>query len=250
MKNKKYDTASTEHAEFFSGERNLLVQRTEGQAKYFAWAVIIIALLAMIGWQFNIEFFKRPLPGLTAMNPATAVLFILSGIAFLLLKSKEVTHIHKKTGYIISVLIIAVAALRIIDLFVAWDIPVDHILFQQKLKDDSFGNISNHMAPNTAVCFILTGISLLWLHKETKKGKMVSQYLALAMALVALFSIIGYLYRVQAFYGILTYFPMAINSALCFLLLSLGLLFSTAGEGIMKELTGNLTGGITARPLI
>ena len=248
--NDKPDTSETLPQDFLSEGNDLLVQKAGRTATYFIWPVIIIAMLVLTGWQFNIEFFKRPLPRLTAMNPATAVLFALSAIALLLLKNKDTNPASKRTGYSIAILVIALATLRIIDLIVAFDIPVDHILFRQKMIADAPGNVSNDMAANTAICFILTGISLLWLHKATKKGKMISQYLSLAIASLALFSIIGYVYQVQAFYGILTYLPMAIHSALCFLLLSLALLFTTAGKGFMKELTGNFTGSVTARPLI
>lgn len=240
----------TEPSEIFFQETNLSAGKLSRLANYFSWMVITIAALAIIGWQFNVEFFKRPLPRLAAMNPMTAVLFILSGIALLLLENKESIPATKKAGHVIAIIIIILATIRIIDILVAFNIPVDHFLFARKLIEDSYGNIYNHMAPNTAVSFILAGIALLWLHRPTKNRKIISQYMAMIVALVAIFSIIGYLYKVHAFYGILAYFQMAVNSAICFLLLSVAFLFSTSQKGIMKELTGNLTGSVTALPLI
>ncbi len=240
----------TEPSEIFFQETNLSARKMSRLANYFSWMVITIAALTITGWQFNIEFLKRPLPRLTAMNPMTAVLFILSGIALLLVENKEAKPSAKKAGNAIAIVIIILATIRIIDILVAFDIPVDHVLFARKLIGDSYENISNRMVPITAASFILAGIALLWLHRTTKKGKIISQYMAMIVALLAIFSIIGYLYKVQVFYGIFVYFPMAVNSAICFLLLSVAFLFSTSQKGIMKELTGNLTGSVTARPLI
>ena len=41
-------------------------------------ATALIAGLVLIGWIFDVDLLKRVLPGLVAMNPMTAVAFLLS----------------------------------------------------------------------------------------------------------------------------------------------------------------------------
>ena len=47
-----------------------------------AAGVVVIAAgcLVLVGWMLDIEALKRIHPGLVAMNPATAVAFILAGL--------------------------------------------------------------------------------------------------------------------------------------------------------------------------
>src|SRR3569832_1222915 len=44
--------------------------------------LIIIPVLVLLGWTFDNTLLKRISEGMTAMNPVTAVCFILCGIAF------------------------------------------------------------------------------------------------------------------------------------------------------------------------
>jgi len=72
----------------------------------------------------------------------------------------------------------------------------------------------------------------------------------LLIAAMGLFSIIGYLYRVQQSYGAFTHIPTSVHIALCFLLLSAAMLLANPGSGIMKEFTAGNMGTLTARYLL
>jgi hypothetical protein len=62
------------------------MKEASGKYSYHTWAVviaclvIIIAMLVLSGWQLDIEIFKRPARGLVAMNPITALCFILCSV--------------------------------------------------------------------------------------------------------------------------------------------------------------------------
>ena len=43
-----------------------------------ACCVVIGGLLVLLGWSYGIEVLKRVQPGLTAMNPVTAICLVLS----------------------------------------------------------------------------------------------------------------------------------------------------------------------------
>lgn len=228
--------------------RDSLLNKMEQWAKYFAYVVIIIATLVLIIWQFNI--LKHPVPRLVAMNPVAAITFIFSGFSFLLLATK--TPVPKKIlwGRILACIIILIGLLRIISRFSELNIPIDTILFNERLSEESKGNMSNRMASNTAFNFMLLGIALLLLNVETRQKKMPGQIIALIISFIALLSIVGYLYKVNTFYGTLAYVPMAIHTAISFLFLSFAIFFVNPGKGPMGEFTSPFTGSFIARFLI
>lgn len=211
--------------------------------KYLVTAVITIATLVLIGWQFDIEFFKHPLPGSKSMNPAAAVTFILASFSFLFLALGNGSLWKRITGYVFAVLVLLIGFLKLLSATSVLNIPIDTLLFQNKVQQD-------RIVPIAAVNFILTGIALLLLNFEIRQKTIASHYIVLVIFLLALLSLVGYLYDVKTSEGILVYIPMAIHAAVCFLLLSLAILFLHPEKGIMKEFTGPFSGSFIARFLI
>jgi signal transduction histidine kinase len=74
--------------------------------------------------------------------------------------------------------------------------------------------------------------------------------LAVLTGLLALVTLLGYLYQVPIFYGALASYPMAIHTALCFLGLSLGLLLTTANVGFIQLLFNRWIAGLPGQSLI
>lgn len=50
-----------------------------------ALGIIVAAtgLLVLFGWQFDIDWFKRPVADMVCMNPVTALAFIIAGVPVL-----------------------------------------------------------------------------------------------------------------------------------------------------------------------
>jgi PAS domain S-box-containing protein len=227
-------------------------------SKYLAFLVLSIGILVLARWQWDIALFKRPLPRLTAMNPLTALCFVLAGISFLLLSPVGRRGLFlvpfpktgRLTGGILACLVLLTSLLKIAGVFLMARLPIDRILFAEKLVTEAPGNVSDQMTIHTAFCFALSGISLLLLNRVSRRGQMPSQYVALLIAAMGLFSIIGYLYRVQETYGVFTHIPTAVDIALCFLLFSAALLLAHPESGITKEFTAGNMGILTARYLL
>lgn len=222
----------------------LLQNRLKVWSRYFALGVLVIAILVLIGWEWNIDALKRPIPKLVAMNPVSALNFILAIISFLLVRSSANSGKKNPLSYVLNFVVALVGILRLAD------VPVDQIIFSAKIANDIRDNVANHMAPNSAFCFILLGVALSMLNAETNKKRMPSQYIALIIGLLGLLSVIGYIYQVHSFYTVVAYMPMAIHTAICFLLISLAILFYNPGRGFMKDLTSTYAGSVSARTLV
>jgi PAS domain S-box-containing protein len=225
-------------------------------SKWLAISIFAIGLLVLAGWTWNIDFFKRPVPHLTAMNPLTALNFLFAAVSFLLLAPKQSSALllpgaaeKSRVGNVLAALVLLIGLLRMAGPLPGLHQPVDELLFKHRLLLDMADNLPNQMTIQSAFCFVLSGLSLLMLDRLTKMRHSPSQYIAVLIAVLSLFSLIGYLYRVQAFHGSFTYIPMSVHTSACFLLLAIAILFAQAGEGIMKEIIGDNIGGVVGRSL-
>jgi len=211
--------------------------------KYLAVSVLAIAILVLIGWQWDIIYLTQAIPGSTPMAPLTALVFLLAAASILAFWRRHVagSRVAGKTGSLLIALVLAglvllTGLLRITDL-----VP---------MLSGQIAILSGQMTVQTGFCFIFTGLALVLIDRETKAGRVPAQYFALIVAATGLFSVLGYLYRVQPIVGVFTYIPMSLHSGLCFCFLSVAILLAHPDKGIMKELTSSDMGGHTSRSLL
>jgi PAS domain S-box-containing protein len=214
------------------------------RSKYLGITVISIGIFVLAGWQWDVDFLKKPLPDSVAMSPVTALSFICAGISFLFISSINKSSKNLLAGYIFGGIVSFTGTLKM------FGFPVDRVLLSGKLINDSGSHVSAIMGSNSAFCFIASGIALLLLNRETHKKRVPSQYIALLTILIGLLSIICYIYRVPTSYSGFVYLPLTVYSAICFLLISTAILLANPGKGIMKEFTSKFTGSLTLRLLI
>ena len=217
-----------------------------------AAAAGLIALSVLLGWAFNLEPLKRILPGLVAMNPMTAVAFLLAGISLALYSGqksgrKASTRLWVARGC--AGLVGAIGLAKLVADFGGPDARVDRWLFSSRLTIVGF-QFPNAMAPNTAVNFVLVGIALVLLHSQGRRGNAWACICALVCGLKSLLAVLGYLYGIQSFYGMPSFIPMALHTAIAFLLVAIGIMSCRADRGFLGVLSGSNVGGRTARRLL
>lgn len=219
-------------------------------SKGFVLLVVAVAFFSLIGWSFDIEIFKRILPNSVAMNPMTATCFILSAISFLQLTSNKRQRISFLIGKILGTIVLFIGTQRFFGYAFGYKSNLDQFFFSSKLKHEVGGFLNNMMAPNTAFCFILTGMGLLLLDFETRKKAMPAHFLAMFLALGALLAVLGYLYGLNVLYTLPTFIPMAFHTAFNFFLMSFALLFVHPHKGLMAIFASSKTGGVVFRTFI
>jgi signal transduction histidine kinase len=178
------------------------------------------------------------------MNPLTAGTFIFCGISLLFLHFRP-----ERFTWMIRIsagIILLIGLLKSASYLLGFDFHIDSLLFAEKLEPP-FSPVPNRLAPNTALCFALSGMTLLAMSfKKVTAG----QILSLILFFFSLFPIIGYWYNVPEFYRISAYIPMAFNTACSFCLLGFAVLFLHPDHGIMLCASNNTMGGLTARILL
>ncbi len=222
-------------------------------ARAAALTVVGIGVSVLAGWQLNWELLKRVLPDLIAMNPASAVAFILGGCSLALTlsngprdqpKSRALKGVARGCAFLVALM----GLTRLIAILGGLDFQVDRWLYPAKMAVGA--HAPNRMAPNTAINFFLLGGSLWWL--ETK-SRLMSAGVSLAMMFVgmgSLLAVLGYFYDIEAFYKLGPFMPMALHTAVTFLILYGAFLQAHSDRGLLAVLVGKSAGGTVGRRLL
>lgn len=210
-------------------------------SRSFGTCMIVLSVLVLIGWQFDIELFTSVLPGFIAMNPMSATLFLLSGLWICL------SHESRRQFAIgIPAAVAVISGMKLLS-FAGIELHVDHLLFTEKL---AHYDPPNNMAPNTAVNFFLIGIAMLLHESPARMKAYATQALSLFVGSNALLAIVGYSYGAEFLYTIGPFIGMALHTAFLFVVLSIGVLSLYPTEGVMRTFTSIGSGGTIGRRLI
>lgn len=208
--------------------RAALYRRKERWSIGFAVVVGLTALLVLAGWQWGIDWLKRPQPGLAAMNPTTALCFLLSFLSFQCIGGPK----FRRLGRMLSGLVLFIGLADMAGYLFPALSGIDGLLYRGRLQADLSGHVSNRMAANSAICFVLLSIAFLLEPAVGKRRRLWADLCILIIGLICLFSLLGYLHRVSEYYHWLRYAPMSVYSAVCFFLLGMAFLKQETEEDL------------------
>lgn len=229
----------------------LYQERLRKWSGYLMIILIAITLVTWAGWQFDIDFFKHPVPHLAAMNPITAISLLFLSVSFKLLVPANSTPRQKLIGNILVTLITILALLKIVSILLGWNLHIDQLLYNEKIQKENIENVTSSMRSYTAIDIVLAALSLfLYKYKNIGRVYAPSQYVAALVGALGILSIMGYLFHMQVFYGLMQYFPMSLPAAICFTLFSIAFLFADSSRGFMREFTSVHSGSVMAKMLV
>lgn len=218
--------------------------RTADCISYIAsLCAIVVGSLVLAGWLKGFEWLPRIAPGLGEMNPMTACGLVLSGLAIGCHQS-----CRPQAGAALGVVIVVIGAGKLAEVAVG-AAPLDEMLFGQ-LLERSPGVAPNRVAPNTAVAFLLLGISLLLVGQARPWAHGAAQVLALAVSLISLFAVVGVAFGIDQFSTVGPFIPMALHTGLCLLLLSLGTAALSRDTPLMQVFADDGPAGTLARRVL
>ena len=236
----------------FQAEPDLILPRAvaalDAGARAASLFSILMGVMVLIGWAADIEILKRIVPGLTAMNPATAVGFLCLGWSLAVL-SQPASPIVRRLARVVAAVPVVIGVSRVAALGGLGDLQLDRLLFTAKLIAADFGR-ANQIAPNTAVNLVLLGAALLLLDRPVARVRCPSQLLSAVAAMGALLALMGYAYGLPRFYGIGTNVAMALPTAVTILVLAAGVLCARPTRGIMTVVASDTSGGAMIRRML
>lgn len=211
--------------------------------------VLAVGLLVFVAWLTGIESLKGLRPGLPTMKANTALGFILSGASLVLMGIPGERALMRRGAHVGAGLVLLLGGLTFAQYLFGVDLGIDHLFVEDLRRGVELG-YPGRMAPNTAVCFLLLGVSLLTLELKTRFVGWPAQHLASLAAVITLVGFVGYLYGQEEFPGLSRYAQMAVHTTLCFLLLSSGVFFARPERGFMSVVTHSGLGGVLLRWLL
>ena len=171
-----------------------------------------LGITVIVGWFAHARVLTNLHPSLPPMQFNTALAFICCGTGYLFVCRGKVivTRIAGSIGMMIGLL-------TLFEYVSGFDIGIDGLLFDQTPDP-------NRMAPNTAICFTLSGASLLLVRAKHDKAiyYVFRALLCSAVLCLSLASIIGYLANIQTAYGWGNLTRMAMHTASGFVILGAG----------------------------
>lgn len=206
-------------------------------------ATVGASILTLLGWQFSVEQLKSIVPGLVAMNPATAVAFMLAGMSLILLARDNAPSRRRDASHLFAGIVMVIGLATLCRYAFGWPFNIDGVLYADHLGD-------NRMAPNTAFQLVVIGAALLTMNIGLNRAITPAQGLSLFTAVGAFIALVGYAYGAQGLYGIAAYVPMALNTAMVFAVLAVGILCARPDRGMMRALAWQSAGGIIIRRLL
>ena len=189
--------------------------------------------------------------GLTVITMKTnaALCLMLVGLALTLLVPAGVGQIRRWAVRACATLPLLVGLLTLVENFSGWDFGIDQLLAVE--TPGAIAVVSpNRMGIPASLSFTLIGLALLLLGRRDQRGVRAAQALALAVCLIGLLPIIGFLYGAREFFGVARYTAIAWPTAVALLLVGVGLLCARPAAGLMAQVTTDDPGGISIRRLL
>jgi signal transduction histidine kinase/CheY-like chemotaxis protein/HPt (histidine-containing phosphotransfer) domain-containing protein len=211
--------------------------------------VIGASLLVLAGWVWDVEVLKSFLhPERVAMNPLTAVCFLFCAVSLLLKRNPGSSPRSRLAARLLAGAAVLSASVVLVSLAFGLGPHLDEWMFRGQLAVR--GAEHNRMAPNTAGDFLLAGFALLLLDVRSRRGYWPAQVLSLLTAAIALLALSGYAFSALSFYRVSTAVPMALNTAISFSALAMGLLFARPDREPTRMIVSETAGGMMARRLL
>ncbi len=199
--------------------RALSVARWLAAAKWLAAAAGTLGLLVFIGWACDIASLRGVLPGAVQMKPNTAVALMLAAVS-LYFRAGPSSVRSQRTALMSACLVAAIGAVTLCEYVFGWRLGIDEWLFRD--GDVAFNSIRGRMSPYSAVGFIAIGSALAAMPRANLRWPAMSG--AIVTAAIGAASIVGYSWNASELTTDQVLPPVAVNTALAFLLLSVGAL--------------------------
>ena len=211
--------------------------------------VLVFSLGASIfsGWLWDLPTLLRMFSGPVAMKPNAALGLIVCSMTLALLvwpgTPRWARHVLTGTALAVAV----TATLTLSQDILGWNLGIDQWLFQD--PDTSGRSTPGRVSPPAAFCFGLMGVALATLSRPPAAPLRlpIASALGCAVIVIAALSLGGHLVNVLQGNRSWNFSPVAVDTALSFLLLGVALLLVARTEGGLSWFTDRLVlGGFVA----
>lgn len=211
---------------------------------------MLISILVLAGWHFDIAVLKSILPGYTSMKANTSIgLLAFSFSLFALASQRNSSRRVRALALIPAWLGVLIGVLTLIEYGFSVDLGIDQFFYSDL---ERVGNRypPGRLAPITASSFVFIGLGASLAHCLKRPFYRTAQIIYFITALISLQAIVSYSLGIQTSFGVAAHTRIALHTALGLIALSLGYLWLISQHGFMLVISSKTAGGSTARRLI
>ncbi len=179
---------------------------------------ILVGALVIIGWSIRDEMLVQIHPSLVPMQFNTALGMLLSGIGLIFIDSR-----WRRVSILCGAFVCLLGILTLFQYAFAVALGIDQLFMEHYIT--TLTSHPGRMAPNTALCFTLTGAALIYAIRKTPSLKYTIGMgsLGLLITTLGLVAFSGYLLEFEAAYGWGHLTRMAVHTAIAFIGLGTGI---------------------------
>ena len=212
---------------------------------------VVTGVAVLVGWSFGFPPL-RVAEGSLQMAPITAVTFILTGLSLFLAHPATAPRWASELSRVLAILVIAIVIITGAEYVLKTNLGLDLIVYPRGRAAPTITNGTSaiRMAVNSAAAFLCLGIGLLLLRRDRRNDGVSSQIAAFGAIVIAFVALVGYAFGVRDFYSMQELLGMALVSAVAFVVLGIGLMFSQLHRGLPGLVTDTGAAGVVARRLL
>ena len=179
-----------------------------------ALVVLTIGLVVMAGWYLHLPGLFQLRADFTSMQFNTASGFLLIGAALL-----PIGFNQPRWTQALALVTALLGGLTLLQYLAQIDLGIDQLFMQHYVTTHTSN--PGRMAPNTALCFLLSGSALIL---AARNRPLVSGFMVIMITVLSIIPLMGYLFGVESAYGWANLSRMAPHTAFSFVVFSLGML--------------------------
>jgi signal transduction histidine kinase/CheY-like chemotaxis protein/HPt (histidine-containing phosphotransfer) domain-containing protein len=177
----------------------------------------LLGAVVLIGWFTRNTNLIQINPAFVPMQYNTALGFLLCGAGLGLLVSR-----HERITMVVGVIVVAIGGGTLLEYVFGLDLGLDQLFMEHYIQIET--SHPGRMAPNTAMCFTLSGITLFYAGRfyPAKSTGAVVGILGAVIASLGCVALSGYFLNMNTAYGWGNLTRMAIHTATGFIVVGLG----------------------------
>ncbi len=223
-----------------------LVSGSRRIADLAAVSTVLVGLLVLVGWWFDLLILKSLFAGHATMKANTALGFVLAGLAVGILRSQHGSRFSRLAGWTCTWLTFSIGSLTLVEYVFGLDLAIDEFWF----KDGRTLRFPGRMALSTAIGFLIVGTTLLLRDVPTWQGFRPANLLAIFSSVAWLLAIIAYAYGAGDMFKLTRFSAVAVHTAGAFLVVNLAILLGRPDREPLATILSDSVGGLTARRLL
>jgi len=198
-----------------------------------AFVAALLGAAVLLGWYTRSEALIQINPAFVPMQYNTALGFLLAGFGI-----AAVALGLKRSAMVSGVLLVLIGSITLAEYIFGVDLGLDQLFMEHYIDVET--SSPGRMAPNTALCFLLTGLTLITGAQLKRRDWVGAPVGILGVIIVSLGTVafFGYFTHLETAYGWGSLTRMAIHTALGFMVIGVG--FMAAAWILEKERSPDL----------